>query len=642
MGQKVKILYAEDSPADSELTLRELDRQGLENDCVVVSDLARIEELLGKEPFDILLSDFALGKFNAKDLLALRNRLAPELPFIIVTGTLPDEQAVDLLTMGATDYLSKDRLSRLPAAINRALAEKEERQKLGRSRLETSESEARYRELFECSSDIIFLVSLGGYITITNPAFRARTGWGLGQLSAMKAEALVQPAERERFAAALAAAAAGRTPPAMEFPFVSSSGKEMCVEGGLYPCGGGKEPLYVQGVFRDISEQRALEAQFRQAQKMEAIGRLAGGVAHDFNNILGAIEGYATLGLRKLDESDQLWADLTDIRKAVARASALTKQLLVFSRKHALRKEPVCPAELIDNLQKMVKRIIGENIAVSLEVAPGLPKVMADAGQLEQLLMNLFINARDAMPGGGVIKITAGLVIPEPQKVRAPNPASAGTQFLRIAVADAGTGMPPSVVEHLFEPFFTTKEKGKGTGLGLSTVYGIASQHNGWLEVVTAEGKGSEFSVFLPAGASVPVLPAPELPAAAAAGRGGGARLLIVEDDEDLRKLAVKALEASGYSTVSASSIAEAVSLFRNAGGAFDLVFSDIVLHDGNATQLIGVLLGIKPGVKFVFTSGYGQTDDTMDVIEGWGYKFMGKPYAIERLIEAIEGSLKS
>ena len=202
--------------------------------------------------------------------------------------------------------------------------------------------------------------------------------------------------------------------------------------------------------------------------------------------------------------------------------------------------------------------------------------------------------------------------------------------------------MPPSVVEHLFEPFFTTKEKGKGTGLGLSTVYGIASQHNGWLEVVTAEGKGSEFSVFLPAGASVPVLPAPELPAAAAAGRGGGARLLIVEDDEDLRKLAVKALEASGYSTVSASSIAEAVSLFRNAGGAFDLVFSDIVLHDGNATQLIGVLLGIKPGVKFVFTSGYGQTDDTMDVIEGWGYKFMGKPYAIERLIEAIEGSLKS
>lgn len=513
MGQKVKILYAEDSPGDSELTLRELDRQGLDNDCLVVSDLARIEELLGKEPFDILLSDSALRKFCAKDLLGIRDRLAPELPVIIVTGTLPDEQAVDLLKLGAADYVRKDRLARLPAVITRALAEKEERQKLDRA---------------------------------------------------------------------------------------------------------------------------------KQARKLEAIGRLAGGIAHDFNNILGAIEGYATLGLRKLDESDQLWADLTDIRKAVARASALTKQLLVFSRKHALHKEPVCPAELIDNLQKMVKRIIGEYIAVSLEVAPGLPSIMADAGQLEQLLMNLFINARDAMPGGGVIKITAGLVIPEPQKVRAPNPASAGTQFLRIAVADTGTGMPPSVVEHLFEPFFTTKEKGKGTGLGLSTVYGIASQHNGWLEVVTAEGKGSEFSVFLPAGASVPVLSAPELPAVAAVGRGGGARLLIVEDDEDLRKMAVKALEVAGYSTVSASSVAEAVSVFRNAGGAFDLVFSDMVLHDGNATQLIAVLLGIKPGLKFVFTSGYRQPDDTMGMIEDGGYKFLGKPYAIERLVEAIEGCLKN
>jgi PAS domain S-box-containing protein len=641
MADSVKILYAEDTPSDAELTTRELTRQGLAHDCTVSADLGELEGLLKRGGFDIFLSDFSLKKFSAEDLLRLRNRLAPELPFIIVTGTLPDEQAVELLRTGATDYIIKDRLSRLPAAIIRALAEKVEKRKLDRARRDTEESEARYRELFECSTDLLFLVSLDGGITISNPAFRALTGRNPAELATLRAEVLVPAAERGRFSARLAAAAAGEPPQQFETVFVSSSGKEMTVQGAFYQRGAGGRILYLQGIFRDITEQRALEVQFRQSQKMEAVGRLAGGIAHDFNNILGAIEGYATLGMRKLAETDPLWGDLGEIRRAVAKASALTKQLLVFSRKQAIRKEPVCPAALIENLRGMVKRIIGENIELKVEVAPGLPQTMADPGQLEQLLLNLFVNARDAMPGGGTISVKAEAVKREGHEARSPNPETAGALFIKITVSDTGTGMSTQVMEHLFEPFFTTKEKGKGTGLGLSTVYGIARQHNGWLEVRTAEGKGSEFSFFLPAGALAPAAPSPAPLPAAPAAHGNGASVLIVEDDEDLCRMAAKALDAAGFEVKYAYGTAEGLSLFRAAEGKFDLVFCDVLLKDGTATEMAAAMRELNPRARFIFASGYVQPGPVMDAIERLGCGFLIKPYAIDALLAAIGDCLK-
>ena len=636
MSDTVKILYAEDTPEDAELTARELTRQGLRHDCTVSADLAEIEGLLARGGFDIFLSDFSLKKFSAEDLLKLRNRLAPGLPFIIVTGTVPDEQAVELLRSGATDYIIKDRLSRLPAAIIRALAEKDERRKLDRARLDTEKSEARYRELFECSTDLIFLVSLEGGITITNPAFRALTGRTPAELAELRAEALVPAPEREGFSARLASASAGEAPAQFETVFVSAKGEEKTVQGAFYPRGAGGRVLYLQGIFRDITEQRGLETQFRQAQKMEAVGRLAGGIAHDFNNILGAIEGYATLGMRKLEEADPLWGDLGEIRRAVAKASALTKQLLVFSRKQAIRKEPVCPAALIENLRNMVKRIIGENIELKMEIAPGLPKIMADPGQLEQLLLNLFVNARDAMPAGGVITVRAEAVKREGHEVLAANPEAAGHLFVRIAVSDTGTGIPAPALDHIFEPFFTTKEKGKGTGLGLSTVYGIARQHNGWLAVRTAEGKGSEFSLFLPAGALAPAAPRPEPLPLTPAGQGRGASVLLVEDDEDLCRMAAKALTAAGYAVTPAYGAGEGLSLFRAAEGNFDLVFTDVVLKDGNATEMVEAMKALNPRPRYIFASGYVQPGPVMDAIQRLGCGFMIKPYAIDALLAAI------
>lgn len=230
--------------------------------------------------------------------------------------------------------------------------------------------------------------------------------------------------------------------------------------------------------------------------KLEAMGRMAGVIAHDFNNMLGAIEGYASLILRGRTDEDPIKPDLEEIKKAVAKAAGFTKQLLLFSRTRDVSKAPVRPNELAEKLPCPS----GNNITLSLTLQPEAPLIMADAGQLTQLLTNLLSNAGDAMPGGGEIKVSTSAVTLGDQAVHAPDMAAAGNEFVVISVSDKGTGMPPEVIERLFEPFFTTKEKGKGTGLGLSTAYGIARRHNGWLQVRTGPG-GSEFSVFLPSGA---------------------------------------------------------------------------------------------------------------------------------------------
>ncbi len=235
--------------------------------------------------------------------------------------------------------------------------------------------------------------------------------------------------------------------------------------------------------------------------KMDAVGRLAGGVAHDFNNILGAIEGYATLILNTLKAEDPIIPDLEEIRKGVARAATLTRQLLVFSRRQALQKKICPPNSLIDSLKRTAAGITGAGVELRLDPGPGLPDILADTDQLGQLLMHLLNNSSDAMPAGGTVTVRTRLAELEPVAVKSPDPAQAGRAFIVISVSDTGTGMGRATLEHIFEPFFTTKQKEKGRckGLGLSAVYGITRQHNGWVEVKSEEGKGAEFCVYLPA-----------------------------------------------------------------------------------------------------------------------------------------------
>lgn len=634
---KLKILYSEDSMTDAELVLRALKKEGYDSDCVVTADLAEIERLLAEKTFDVVLSDYNMQKFNALDVLKKRNTLAPGTPFIVVTGTLSDEVAVELLKQGATDYILKDRISRLCPAIDRALKDRAEKNLLEAAQAEVRENEARYRELFESSSELIFLVSLTGFISAMNPAFCALLGKKPGSF---RAEALVPEDRLQNFREALGAAAAGISPRRLETVFLSGDGKRFEVEGSFFPRTKNGQVLYIQAIFHDLTEQRSLEAQFRQAQKMEAVGRLAGGIAHDFNNILGAVEGYATLTLNSLKQDDPIRPDIEEIRKAVARAAALTRQLLIFSRKNALQKKICTAGDIIVNLQSMLKRIIGENIKLELELQPALPAMKADAPQIEQLLVNLLVNARDAMPGGGRIKLGAHAKTLERHEIKSPSVPETRGEFIILSVKDEGQGMSPETLEHIFEPFFTTKEKGKGTGLGLATVYGVVKQHNGWLEVTSAPGHGAEFKVFLPA------CPDEEKPreaekSAPAAASPTAARILIIEDDDALRNLANKALREAGHATETARGAVEGLDIFRARNGKFDIVFSDLVLGDRKIIEIIDDFLAINPGASFIFTSGYLDDKTNLDLISSRGFRFIPKPYALDALQKAIQEALK-
>ncbi|OGR45397.1 MAG: hypothetical protein A2X35_03920 [Elusimicrobia bacterium GWA2_61_42] len=635
-----EILYIEDSAEYAEIAIQVLKKSDPDCEVRLTDSLPEAKRLLKTKHFDLVLSDFNLKGFDGRDVIEACGALVPGLPLILLTGALSDETAVELLKMGATDYILKDRVARLPAAIGAAITEHEKKAALNAAIRALAESEARYRELFTTSSDLIFIVSKEGEIIDSNPAFQAATGYGYKKAQPLQAWQLAAEAERPAFLLALEQAAARQNAVALETAFVSARGERLLAQGSFHARKKDGELLYLQGIFHDVTGPRLLEEQARQSQKMEAVGRLAGGIAHDFNNMLGAIEGYATLALDPLKEDDPTKKDLEEIRKAVARAAALIKQLLVFSRKQALQKKPCDLNAMIKAIQAMVTRIIGENITLELDLDPQLPCLLAEQAQLDQLLMNLVVNARDAMPEGGKITLRTRLVALAPDGVRSPRPGDAGRDFILISVKDSGTGMDKATRDHIFEPFFTTKEKGRGTGLGLATVYGAAKQHNGWVTVESEPGQGAEFSIYLP----LRRCEAPEKEAACRAGRREnrtvGARILIIEDDPVLRSLSFKALTEFGHSPEKAESIAEALALLKAGDNRFDIIFSDMVLGDGKIMDVAEELARLSPRSGFIFTSGYLEEKANWDFMNRMGHRFIPKPFSVEILLGAIDEAL--
>jgi two-component system NtrC family sensor kinase len=359
-----------------------------------------------------------------------------------------------------------------------------------------------------------------------------------------------------------------------------------------------------QELQRQLTERQQLEQQLRQAQKMEAIGQLAGGVAHDFNNLLAVIRGNAELVLMDPNALKEEAADcLGQIVAASERAANLTRQLLAFSRKQVLRSQPVNLNTTISNLTKMLKRMIGEDIELRENYAPQLPLVQADPGMVEQVLINLVVNARDAMPQGGhVIVATESIRLDEVSSRTHPD-ARPG-EFIMMSVADCGSGIRPEHLSRIFEPFFTTKDVGRGTGLGLATVYGIVKQHRGWVEVSSKVGAGSKFSVFLPA-LAVAVAQAGQT-SAPARPVGGNETILLVEDDDAVRDLTRRLLEGFGYRVRVATSGRRALELGEEHLAQVDLVLTDVIMPDGvNGQQLVEQFRAMRPGLKVIFMSGY-------------------------------------
>jgi signal transduction histidine kinase len=382
------------------------------------------------------------------------------------------------------------------------------------------------------------------------------------------------------------------------------------------------------------------EEQLRHAQKMEAIGRLAGGVAHDFNNLLTAVVGYTDLIRERLDPEEQTARDVTEIRRAADRATALTRQLLAFSRKQILNPTVMDLNETVIGLQHMLPRVIGEHIRTTIELSRDLARIRADASQMDLVLVNLVVNARDAMPSGGQLVITTENVVLDEDRIDAEGLRLSPGPFVMLGVSDTGAGMDAATRARAFEPFFTTKPKGKGTGLGLATVYGIVDQSGGGISIDSAPGRGTSLRIYLPTTSAIAAAPAPEaLPALSSI---GSERILLVEDNEAVRELAAKALRRRGYTVQEAANAEDAIQCVRGAAAMPQLLVTDVIMPGLTGPNLAARLLALLPDLRVLYMSGY--TDDATPVNGSYwgGVPLLQKPFTPGQLAEHVRLALDS
>jgi nitrogen-specific signal transduction histidine kinase/CheY-like chemotaxis protein len=389
----------------------------------------------------------------------------------------------------------------------------------------------------------------------------------------------------------------------------------------------------MEGVAREVTDRKRLEEQLRQAQKMEAVGQLAGGVAHDFNNLLGVITGYGELLARDLGPDHPARRRVEQIRKAADRAVGLTRQLLAFSRKQVLEPKVLDLSAVVADLESMLRRLIGENVHIVTVFGQGLGRVKADPGQIEQVIVNLAVNARDAMPGGGKLIIETADVEIDESYVRNHRYVEPGP-FVMLAVSDTGQGMDPDILSRVFEPFFTTKEEGRGTGLGLSTVYGIVKQSGGHITVYSEPGRGTTFKVYLPRvgeKAAEIVATAPPAPPPS-----GSETVLLVEDADGLRVMIRELLEGGGYTVLEASNPGDALKRAEEHRGPLHVVLTDVIMPGMSGPDLAARLEAMRPGLRLVYMSGY--TDEAIGhhgMLDG-GTHFLQKPFTSDALLHKI------
>lgn len=433
---------------------------------------------------------------------------------------------------------------------------------------------------------------------------------------------------------------AGATKLGYEEPQTTPLGKQIWLRTSKVPLQAhDRRVVGVLGIYEDITERKELEAQLRQAQKLEAIGQLAGGVAHDFNNILGAMMMH--LGLLQMEPglAGEVLQGLRDLEAQTRRAASLTAQLLMFSRRSVLALRPIEINDLVVNLLKLLNRVIGEHVKLRFEGGHALPVVEADSGMLEQVIMNLVVNARDAMPAGGRVTIATSAIQLDGLDAERP-PARRPGLFVCLSVADTGCGMDAETQRRIFEPFFTTKEVGKGTGLGLATVDGIAAQHSGWVEVESAVGQGSTFRVFLPA-MSKAQTPAPTESVERVLVRGGGERLLLVEDDAGVRAMTKRTLLALGYQVEEAANGQEAMRLWQIHHAEVSVLLTDMVMPEGmTGLELARRLKAEKPDLNVIICSGYSAEIVQAGVPNEKGIVYLPKPFSTRALADAVRKSL--
>src|SRR5438105_2315854 len=635
MPELVRVLMVEDVADDAALIERELRRAGIRGATRRVDSEPAYREALQTFGPDIILTDHSLPTFGAADALRIALLAAPDTPVIVVTGSLDEETAAEYIKAGAADYVVKHHLERVGPAVMRALDLRRARTEQARAEEARRQGEERFRALIEHGADAVALVAPDGTVLFASHSIERLLGFAPAELVGHPGFERVHPNDVPRVHAALRhIIASPGTPAGLELRWCHKDGSwrhidAVAVDRLAEPAVGA-----IVLNFRDLTERLPLEQQLGQSQKIAAAGGLADGIADDFYDVLTAIPGYADLLLEDLGATDPRRKDADEIHKAADRAAGLTRQLLAFSRQQVLQPTVLEVNKLVSDLEKMLRRLLGEDVELSTRLAPTTGRVKADPGQLEQVVMNLAVNARDAMPSGGKLTLETANVDLDEAYAADHYPARAGP-FVMLAVSDTGIGMSEETQAHMFEPFFTTKEKGKGTGLGLATVYGIIKQSGGFIWVYSEVGHGTTFKLYLPRVEELAERAAAPAPARTRPARGTET-VLVVEDEAPVRNVARQVLERHGYSVLEAPSAEAALDIATRYSGTIHLLLTDVVMPGLNGRELASRLADLRPDARVIFMSGY--TDDAVTrhgVLEP-GSAYVQKPFTPDAIARKV------
>jgi PAS domain S-box-containing protein len=632
-SQNLRVLHLEPDEGHHQKIREAAVSTGLSLTFQRASNRQEFEAALRRGEIDLVLANHSVSGYDGFSALESARLRVPLAPYIVVCGDIGEDRAVECIRRGASDFVHKDRLERLPAAILRAI------QGSGRVSL-PGELDGQFRELAENIRDVFWVCSSDtGKVLYLSPAFDGI--WGRPSDSVVSAGLRwpdsVVAEDRGNLEAAQAKLAEG-LPYQVDYRIVRPDDTVRWIRDRGFPIRArAGEPGRIAGVAAEITEAKRLETELLHAQKLELVGKMAGGIAHDFNNLLTIISGYVSMLIDREQLPQASLEALKRVFTASGQASELVKQLLIFSRKRAPRREVIDLNVEVESISTMVRRLLGETIVVEFEPAPESLRSSVDIGMLEHAIVSLAVNARDAMPKGGRLVITVGI---RPQDGPAPEFPVPPGDYATISVRDTGCGIPQNILSRVFEPFFTTRKDGRGAGLGLATTKDIMRQHDGWIEVKSEVNVGTIFTLYLPISRAEA--------ASGADGRHGPSSktskrtILLVEDEPNVREFAVAVLQQDGFAVLQAKSGESALETWKWHSARIDLLLTDVVLPG----ELSGVDLGRrlqqdKPGLKVVLTTGYSREVVVPQVDGETPPLVLPKPYTPRTLSKAVRDVLE-